>query len=81
MLQKDVLAVRGGILAIMAIMGESTLSLSKIVVTKIEILHLIFLGTCGHHILNYFCSFQVYCINFTLKLTYFKRNLNKHLQI
>ncbi len=30
MLQKGVLAIRGGILAVMAIMGESTLSPSKI---------------------------------------------------
>jgi hypothetical protein len=72
MLQKGVLAIRGGILGVMAIMGENTLSLSKIVVTKTEMLHLIFLGTRGHHILNSFCSFQVYCINFKLKLTYLK---------
>jgi hypothetical protein len=81
MLQKGFLAIRGGILAVMAIMGESTLSPSKVVVTKTEILHLIFLGRCGHQILNYFCSFHVYFINLKLKLTYFKINLNKHLQI
>jgi hypothetical protein len=49
----------------------------KIIVTKIEILHLVFLGTCGHHILHYFCSFQVYCINFKLKLVYFKKITTK----
>jgi hypothetical protein len=27
---------------------------------------------CGCHILDYFCPFQVYCINFKLKLVYFK---------
>jgi hypothetical protein len=52
----------------------------KLLVTKIEILHLIFLGTYRHHILDYFCSFQVCCINFKLKLVNFKRNSNKHLQ-
>ncbi len=65
---------------LISILGESTLQPPKIVVTKIKITHLIFLGTCGHHILDYFCSFQVYCINFTLKLIYLKRNSNKHLQ-
>jgi len=60
--------------------GESTLHPQNIVVTNIEILHLVFLGTREHHILDYFCSFQVYCINFRLKLVYFKRNSNKHLQ-
>ncbi len=38
-------------------------------------LHLVFLGTCGHHILDYFCSFQVYCINFRLELVYVKNIL------
>jgi hypothetical protein len=31
-------------------------------------------------ILDYFCSFQLYCISFILKLDYFKRKSNKHLQ-
>jgi len=39
-----------------------------------------FFGTCGHHILDFFCSFQVYCINFKLKLAYLRRNFDKHLQ-
>ncbi len=43
--------------------GESTLHPLKIVIIEREILHLVFLNTCGHHILHYFCSFQVYCIN------------------
>jgi hypothetical protein len=53
--------------------GENTFHLSKIVVTKIEILHLVFLGTCGHHISDYFCSFQIYHINFRLKLFFNKK--------
>ncbi len=61
------------------ILGESTLHPPKIVVPKIEILHLVFLGRCGHHILDYFCSFQVYCFNCQLKLVYFERNSNKHI--
>jgi len=60
--------------------GENTLCPSKIIITKTKNLHLIFLGTYGHHILDYFCSFQVYCISFGLKLVYLKRNSNKHLQ-
>jgi hypothetical protein len=60
--------------------GESTLCPSKIVVTKLEILHLVFLGTYRHQIMDYFCSFQVYCISFKLKLVNLKRNFNKHLQ-
>jgi len=39
-----------------------------------------FFGTCGHHILDYFCSFQVYFIIFRLKQVYLKRNSNKKLQ-
>jgi hypothetical protein len=60
--------------------GENTLHLPKIVVTKTKILHLVFFGSCGHHILDYFYSFQVYCINFRFKLAYLKRKSNKHLQ-
>ncbi len=55
MLQKSVLAIGEGILPVMAIMGESTLSPSKIVNI---ILHLIFLGTCGHHIWIIFVHFK-----------------------
>jgi hypothetical protein len=61
-------------------LGESTLHPPKIVVTKTNFLHLVLLGTCGHHILDYFCPFQVYCINLKAKLVYLKRNSNKHLQ-
>jgi hypothetical protein len=43
-------------------------------------MHLIFWGTCRHHILDYFCSFQVYCIKFGLKLFYLRINFNKKLQ-
>jgi hypothetical protein len=53
----------------------------KIVVIKTLILHLVFFGTCGDHILDYFCSFQVYCINFILKLFYLKIKSKKYLQI
>ncbi len=60
-------------------LGFCTLRPPKIIVTNTEILHLVFLGTCGHHILDNFCSFQVHCIRFRLKLIYFKRNSNKHL--
>ncbi len=60
--------------------GESTLCPLKIVVTKIKILHLVFLGTYRHHILDYFCLFQVYYIKFKLKLVNLKINSNKHLQ-
>jgi hypothetical protein len=60
--------------------GENTLHPPKIVVTKTKILHLIFFCKCGHHILDYFYSFLIYCINFRLKLAYLKRNSNKHLQ-
>jgi hypothetical protein len=52
------------------LLGESTLHPPKIVVTKIKILHLVFLGTCGHHILDLFFSFQVHCINFRLKIVF-----------
>jgi hypothetical protein len=38
-----------------------------------------FFGTCGRHILDYFYSFQVYCISFRLKPVYLKRKSNKHL--
>jgi hypothetical protein len=60
--------------------GESTLRPSKIILTKTKKLHFFFWGTCGHHILDYLCSFQVCCIKFRLKLDYFKRNSNKHFQ-
>ncbi len=61
-------------------LGESTLHPPKLVVTKIKKLHLVLLGTRGHHILDYFWPFQVYCTNFKVKLIYLKRNSNKHLQ-
>jgi hypothetical protein len=48
------------------ILGESTLCPPKIVVTKIEILHLVFLGTCGHHILDYFVPFKYIALTFNL---------------
>jgi len=35
-------------------LGESTLHPQKIVVTKTQFLHLVFLNTCGHHILDFF---------------------------
>ncbi len=38
--------------------GETTLRPSKIVVTKTKKLHLVFLGTCGDHILDYFVHFK-----------------------
>jgi hypothetical protein len=63
MLQKSVLAIGGRILAVMAIMDESMLSPSKIVNI---ILHLIFLGTCGHHIWIIFVHFK--CIALALNL-------------
>jgi hypothetical protein len=53
---------------------ENTLRPLNIVITNIKILHSIFLGTYGHHIVDYFCSFQVYCISFRFKLVYLKRN-------
>jgi hypothetical protein len=53
--------------------GESTLHPQKIVVTKIKNLHLNFFATCEHHILNYFYSFQLYCISFKFKLVYFNK--------
>jgi hypothetical protein len=59
---------------------ESTLHPLNIVVMNIKILHSFFLGTYGHHIImDCFCSFQVYCISFRLKLVYLKRNSTKHL--
>jgi hypothetical protein len=42
--------------------GESTLRPSKIIVTKNTNYAFGFLGTRGHHILDFFCSFEVYCI-------------------
>jgi hypothetical protein len=60
---------------------ENILHPLNIVVTNIKNLHSIFLGTYGHHIVDCFCSFQVYCISFRLKLVYLKRNSTKHLQI
>ncbi len=60
-------------------LGESTPRPLKIVVTNRKKLHLVFLGTCGHHILDNFCSFEVYCIIFKLKLLYFKRKFDQHL--
>jgi len=51
-------------------LGESTPCLLKIVVTNRKKLHLVFLGTCGHHILDNFCSFQVY-IALYLNLNYY----------
>jgi hypothetical protein len=60
---------------------ESTLHPLNIVVTNIKILHSVFLGTYGHHIVDFFCSLQVYCISFRLKLVYLKRNSTKHIQI
>ncbi len=45
-------------------MGESTLSLPEIVSTNIIFLQIIFLVMYGHHILNYFCLFSIYVINF-----------------
>ncbi len=53
---------------------ENTLRPLNIIITNIKILHSIFLGTYGHHIVDCFCSFQVYCISFRFKLVYFKRN-------
>jgi hypothetical protein len=52
----------------------STLHPPKIVVANIEIMHLVFFCTCGRHILDYFCSFQNYCISFILKLVFKKNN-------
>jgi hypothetical protein len=60
---------------------ESTSHPPNIVVTNIKNLHSIFLGTYGHHIVDCFCSFQVYCISFRLKPVYLKRNSAKHLRI
>jgi hypothetical protein len=60
---------------------ENTLHPFNIVITNIKILHSIFLGTYGHQIVDFFGSFQVYCISFRLKLIYLKRNSTKHLQI
>ncbi len=39
-------------------MDENTLRPPKIIVTKKIIMHLIFLGTCGHHILDFFSHFK-----------------------
>ncbi len=60
---------------------ENILHPLNIVVTNIKNLHSIFLGTYGHHIVDCFCSFQVYCISFRLKPVYLKRNSAKHLRI
>jgi hypothetical protein len=46
-------------------LGEGTLCPPKIVVTNTKILHLVFVGTCEHHILNFFCSFQVFALVLT----------------
>jgi hypothetical protein len=52
----------------------------KIVVTKTKIMHFVSFCTCKHHMLDYFCSFQIYCISFKLKIFYLKRISNKNLQ-
>jgi len=50
---------------------ENTLRPLNIIITNIKNLHSIFLGTYGHHIVDCFCSFQVYYISFRFKLVYF----------
>lgn len=42
-----------------ALKRENKLCPPKIVVTTTFFLHLVFFGTCRHHILDYFCSFKV----------------------
>jgi hypothetical protein len=55
-------------------MGKKHITPPKFVVTKIKNLHLVFLGTCGHRILDNFCSFQIHLIRFKLKFIYLKKN-------
>jgi hypothetical protein len=42
------------------LLGKSTLHPSKIVITNTAFLHLVFLWKYRHHILDYFCLFEVY---------------------
>jgi hypothetical protein len=58
--------------------GKGTLHLPKIVVTNTTFLHLVFLCKYRHHILDYFCLFEVYWIRFGLKTIIEKENSNKH---
>ncbi len=58
-------------------LGEITLCPPKIVITNKIKLHLVFLGTCVHHILIIFVHFKY--IALTSDLNYFI-NSNKHLQ-
>jgi hypothetical protein len=62
-------------------MGESTLSPPKIEVTRIIFLQLHFLVIYEHHILDYFCFFKVYMINFKLSLINYFEKSNKHWRI
>jgi hypothetical protein len=39
-------------------LGENTLHPPKIVIIKIEIMHLVFFGTYEHHILDFFAHFK-----------------------
>jgi hypothetical protein len=46
-------------------LGEGALCPPKIVITKKIKIHLVFIGICEHHILDYFCSFQVFALALT----------------
>jgi len=49
----------------------------NIIINK-KFLHFIALGSYGHHVLNFFCSFQVYLTSFQLKLVNSLKISNKH---
>jgi hypothetical protein len=60
-------------------MTKSTLHPLEIVVTNTAFLHLVFLCKYGHHILDYFCLFEVYWIRFKLKDNHLKSKLQQTL--
>jgi hypothetical protein len=55
------------------ILGKSTLCPPKILVTNIAFLHLFLKSKYRHHILDFFCLFEVYWIRFRLKKIIIKK--------
>jgi hypothetical protein len=58
--------------------NKCTLRPPKIVITNMVFLHFVTLGSYGHHILDLFCTFKKYLINFKLILISSQNNSNKY---
>jgi hypothetical protein len=60
-----------------SIANKCTLCPPKIIITNIVFLQFVTLGSYGHHILDLFCTFKKYLINFKLILISSQKNSNK----